>query len=125
MAYNIQSYYKHMVLADGTLVIFHVSQGFKTCGTTSSSNCAEIFVDLNGYFNGPNQFGKDYFVFALKKDRIVPNLPPTEQPDFSRACNRIKNPGYGLGCAAWILINENMDYLHCDDLQWNTKTTCK
>ena len=28
-------------------------------------------------------------------------------------------------CTAWALYNENMDYLKCDDLNWQTKKTCK
>jgi hypothetical protein len=28
------------------------------------------------------------------------------------------------GCTAWILYNENMDYLLCDDLSWGGKTRC-
>lgn len=30
----------------------------------------------------------------------------------------------GGGCTAWVIFNENMDYLHCDDLSWNGKTKC-
>ena len=49
------------------------------------------------------------------------------------ACNRLhKHPYpeyYGGGnmysCTAWVLYNENMDYLHCDDLSWTGKTKCK
>ena len=29
------------------------------------------------------------------------------------------------GCTAWAYYNENMDYLHCDDLNWQTKRKCK
>ena len=30
----------------------------------------------------------------------------------------------GAGCAAWVLLNENLDYLHCADLSWNGKKKC-
>lgn len=122
IAYNGQSYYKHIILSDGTLLIFHVSSQFETCGTNRNSNCAEIFVDTNGYFHGPNQFGKDFFMFGMKKDRIVPLYPPAEKPSIQTTCSK---SNYGNGCAAWVILNENMDYLHCNDLEWNTKTSCK
>jgi hypothetical protein len=30
----------------------------------------------------------------------------------------------GYACTAWVIYNENMDYLHCDDLNWGGKTKC-
>ncbi len=29
-----------------------------------------------------------------------------------------------LFCAAWVIYNENLDYLHCNDLAWDGKTKC-
>ena len=129
IAYNSQNSYKHLVLADGSLIIFHVSNGFKNCSTdyigpyTYTTNCAEIYVDTNGYYRGPNQFGKDFFTFEMKKDRILPVGTQQEHPDFSQACSF--NRALASDCTAWVIQNENMDYLHCDDLQWGTKTKCK
>ncbi len=129
IAYNFQGSYKHLVLEDGTLIIFHVSPGFKKCSTdyiglySNATNCAEIFVDTNGYYRGPNQFGKDFFVFEMKKDRILPTGTQQEHPDFSQTCSF--NRALASNCTAWVIQNENMDYLHCDDLQWGTKTKCK
>ncbi|MCD7878338.1 MAG: hypothetical protein LUG16_00210 [Candidatus Gastranaerophilales bacterium] len=31
----------------------------------------------------------------------------------------------GWNCAPWVLYKENLDYLNCNDLDWNTKTSCK
>ena len=28
-------------------------------------------------------------------------------------------------CTVWVLYDENMDYLHCNDLSWTGKKTCK
>lgn len=125
IAYDGQNSYKHLLLADGTLVIFHVAN-FKNCSTdtlNNYSNCAEIYVDTNGYYKGPNQFGKDSFIFAMKKDRIIPYGTPKESPKFSQACNQTSS--YGYNCTAWVIQNENMDYLHCDDLEWGKKIRCK
>lgn len=44
----------------------------------------------------------------------------TENP-FSN-CNKSNS---GAGCAAWVIYNENMDYLYCNNLSWDGKTTCK
>ena len=126
IAYDGQNSYKHLLLADGTLVIFHVSSGFKNCSTDALnyySNCADIYVDTNGYYKGPNQFGKDSFIFAMKKNRIIPYGTKREAPKFSQACNKYSS--YGYDCTAWVIQNENMDYLHCDDLDWNKKIKCK
>ncbi len=123
ISYAGQNSYKHVLLADGTLIIFHVSSEFKNC--SQKNNCAEIFVDTNGYYKGPNQFGRDFFVFSLKKDRIVPYGTQQDVSNFSLHCNKTKGSGYGLSCGAWVLANENMDYLHCDDLNWNDKTKCR
>lgn len=123
ISYDGQNSYKHLVLADGTLLIFHISPEFKNC--PQKGNCAEIFVDTNGYYRGPNQFGRDFFVFSMKKEKIIPYGTKKDFPNFSTHCNKIKGTGYGLSCGAWVIQNENMDYLHCDDLEWGKKIRCK
>lgn len=125
ISYKEQDRYKHLLLADGTLVIFHVSSGFVRCGTDAInvySSCADIFVDTNGYYKGPNQFGKDFFTFEVKKNKIIPSGTILEDKTFSNACNRNSTKS---NCTAWVIQNENMDYLHCDDLDWNKKIKCK
>lgn len=95
-----------------------------------------ISVDVNG-FKKPNIFGQDMFSFVLTKNGIYPTGTPTIQQDetledgsvikvnsFPRACNRNDCYGHCEGCAAWVLYNENLDYLHCDDLSWKGKTKC-
>ena len=126
ISYDGQNSYKHILLIDGTLIIFHVSSGFKNCSTDALnyySNCAEIYVDTNGYYKGPNQFGKDSFIFAMKKDRIIPYGTKRESPKFTNGCNT--KSSFGYDCTAWVILNENMDYLHCDDLEWGKKIRCK
>ena len=56
----------------------------------------------------------------MKKDRIVPLYTPEENPDVNRSCR-----SNGVGCAAWVILNENMDYLHCSDIGWGGKASCK
>ena len=93
ISYANQGSYKHLLLADGTLIIFHVSTTFKTC--SQNNNCAEIFVDTNGYYKGPNQFGKDFFVFSMKKDKIIPYGTQREFMNFATHCNRTKGSEIG------------------------------
>lgn len=124
ISYIWQDKYRHVVLSDGTLLIFHVSDN--ECNSSSLKpwfGCADIMVDVDGFFKGPNTFGKDMFNFSVKKNRIVPSGTYAETSDFKWSCNRHNT--YGSACTAWVIYNENMDYLHCDDLQWGTKTKCK
>jgi len=120
IAYNGQNSYKHLVLADGTLLTFHVADIDK-CSDHRYA-CAHIFVDTNGYFRGPNQFGKDFFVFSLLKNKVIP-MGGTSPEYSANTC--VKREGYGNTCALWVLTYENLDYLHCDGLSWNGKTSCK
>lgn len=105
------------IMNDGTLIMFNHNTNYIF---------AQIYVDING-FKGPNQLGKDFFYIYLTPDgKITPGGAPSLDGLVGRNVfkeNCIKNGGYG--CAAWVIYNENMDYLHCDDLDWNTKTKCK
>ena len=60
----------------------------------------------------------------MKKDKIIPYGTKQDVPNFSLNCNKTKGSGYGLGCGAWVLAYENIDYLHCDDLEWGKKIKC-
>ena len=124
ISYNGNGGYRRLILSDGTTLIYHVSS--EDCNSDiphAWTGCASINVDVDGYYKGPNTFGKDTFSFNVMKNRIVPYGTQTDTPDFQISCNR-KNT-YGLACTAWVIFNENLDYLHCDDLQWGTKIKCK
>lgn len=44
---------------------------------------------------------------------------------FENSCNiNTKSKLNGYGCTAWVIYNENMDYLRCNDLSWNGKIKC-
>ncbi len=89
--------------------------------------CGQIFVDVNG-LKSPNTVGKDIFMFYYSKDgSVIPIGTKNETfAPFGQDCNR--NTGdhilNGYGCTAWVIQNENMDYLHCDDLSWDGKHKC-
>ncbi len=111
-------------LADGTGVVLQVWD--VTCADFRA--CAFITVDLNGD-KKPNQLGIDTFTFLAKKNKLVPQGIGGDTYDFENWCNLAKSsvPGNnynGVGCAAWVVINQNMGYLSCNDLSWIGKRKC-
>lgn len=112
------------IIADGTLFITQTATNNCTLkyGTGSNQNnlCGYIFVDINGGHKKPNQYGVDLFPFYFTNTGLVP--VGVKNSYFDDTC---KKSSSGIGCTAWVLVNENMDYLHCDDLNWNGKTSCK
>lgn len=110
------------ILTDGTLIMFNKSAMREGEGNYLY---AQIYVDING-FKGPNQLGKDFFYFYINPEKIVPGgakalEEKNEGQKFTKNC--IQQNGYA--CAAWVIYNENMDYLHCKDLSWDGKHSCK
>lgn len=110
------------ILTDGTLIMFN-----KSAMRVGEGNYlyAQIYVDING-FKGPNQLGRDFFYFYINPEKIVPGgakalEEKNEGQKFTKNC--IQQNGYA--CAAWVIYNENMDYLHCKDLSWDGKHSCK
>ena len=125
------SFTKRMVLADGTMILGATilsPQCNRNLGTSTALQniCGEFFVDVNGK-KGPNATGKDVFMFYYTKYGVTPVGTKEEtNATFETKCNRkIADKLNGYGCAAWVIYNENMDYLHCDDLSWDGKTRCK
>ena len=50
----------------------------------------------------------------------------TTVSSFENKCNMSKKTdANGYGCTAWVLQNENLDYLHCNDLSWDGKHSCR
>ena len=110
------------ILTDGTLIMFNKSAMW---GYEGNDLYAQIYVDING-FKGPNQLGRDFFYFYINPEKIVPAgakalEEKNEDQKFTKNC--IQQNGYT--CAAWVIYNENMDYLHCKDLSWDGKHSCK
>ena len=109
------------ILTDGTLIMFNLN----ALRNNSDNFYAQIYVDING-FKGPNQLGRDFFYFYISTEKIVPGgakVLETIFPDQKFYENCIQQNGYA--CAAWVIYNENMDYLHCKDLSWDGKHSCK
>ena len=113
--WNILSGRSAMILNDGTMIMFNASSA------KDYSKYGQIYVDINGA-KPPNQVGVDFFYFYLFDNAIVPAGAPRYYGDefFMEKC--VKDAGFG--CAAWVIYNENMDYLHCSDLGWNGRKRC-
>lgn len=92
-----------------------------------SNVCADIEFDTNG-FKGPNQNGVDSFTFYVTKYGIVPrgSSQETSGATFASKCSDKTSSGTsGLGCSAWVIYNENIDYLKCPaQLSWTGNLQC-
>lgn len=132
--------YKRLFLADGTIWDVAVNNPscynqwyypYKLCAADGGN----LVVDLNGK-RGKNKRGYDIFNFYLTSESSLgqylwpegnERITNGNQSQFPRDC-RWDNPSsrLGSGCTAWVLINENMDYLHCPEkLGWNKAHSCK
>jgi len=113
-------------LADGTLL--YAMSDDPSCGWNVGSSptiyvCGGYYADINGW-KGPNQWGKDVFQFWLTQYGIVPaGTVPETYRSFPNNC-KDKSNADGFGCAAWVLYIENLDYLHCNNLDWTGPTKC-
>lgn len=126
--------YARFITADGMNILIN---GFTTTEMQGKDDSlgqvyADIIVDINGY-KKPNTLGIDTFSFIMLHDRIIPTGIPNHKiasqdevvSTFPDDCNTHKCSDICESCTAWLIYNENMDYLHCDDLSWTGKTTCK
>lgn len=123
-------------LMDGTTIVFR--NWTSSCNWKFGNNkylqniCGEIIVDTNGQKN-PNILGNDMFEFYFTNYGIYPAGTELEiRLTFDKYCDKEKDweeaiGGYfnGSGCTAWVLQNENQEYLRCSDLSWNKKHKCK
>lgn len=84
--------------------------------------CGIFYVDVNGY-KLPNTAGKDVFVFNITMYGLVPRGVKDDAATTFDACKSQASP---TGCTAWVLYNENLDYLKpCGStLSWDGPTSC-
>ena len=99
------------------------NESFGESDAVKNVGCALIGVDINGKTK-PNTLGKDLFLFVMTKNDIIPRgrADFTTGGTFENNCLKTK---VAWACSAWVIYNGNMDYLKCDDLNWETKTKCK
>lgn len=119
-----------ILIADGLLF----NCGFvESAECTSSRGSSKALKNVCGDFSvkiGPKKsvytLGKDEFYFYITKYGIYPTGTSEETIyTFSNTCNlKSSSNRNGYGCSAWVIMNGNMDYLHCDDLSWDGKKSC-
>ena len=135
---NVNAKGPNFVLVDGISVLIEASG--ECSGDTNSldfasaenkyerymGSCANIYVDVNSKA-GPNVWDRDLLRFKLYRNGITLTGLPIDviwTDTFENQCLG-KNYYQGGYCSGWIVLNGNMDYLHCDDLSWNGKHKCK
>lgn len=124
---------KSLLLADGTSMsagcIWSRCVSGSMGSTTALKNvCGVIRADVNG-FKGPNIQGKDFFQFWLTKYGVIPmgSQAETGSPFIGYCLNSSGTFNTGQSCVAWVLYNENLDYMKCPvSLKngWNGPSTC-
>lgn len=124
-------YYK---MSDGSVISFSIDGGdciqdmsltkvsdeLWSSGTAGKLGCGRLHIDLNGK-SGPNVADKDYFLFKIVKDGIIPAGSSKEKywaETFENQCMGKQLYYDGGYCAGWVIYNKNMDYLHNKDLSW-------
>ncbi len=107
-----------MVDGSSVMIIANPAGEYRGPGVLSKTY-AIIYIDLNGV-NFPNMYGKDLFMFYLTKQNIIPAGTEKETGWPFSTCY-----SHGGACTAWVIYNENMDYLKCKDLSWTGKKKCK
>jgi len=103
-ASNANSTSHKIMLADGSLMWLSKYDGKCVFSQPYASNitdiCASVGYDINGS-KAPNTIGKDIFYYYINIDGVY----PIDHND----CRKTSS---GWGCAAYIIKNNNMKYLH-------------
>lgn len=109
--FSTANYISRAILNDGTsiAIITRSANCTDVRGATLAltNSCGAIYADVNG-FRGPNQVGKDLFLFYITKYGIVPLGTAAETAYPPSDCDKTQ---LGKACAAWVLEKGNMDYL--------------
>jgi len=122
------SQFARVRLADGSSLAAQYTGVNTNCAVSNGptpalqSTCGIFYVDVDGQ-NGPSQLGTDLFGFYLTPFGIVPTgTAPETGAGFSNNCIA----GGRWGCTAWVIYNENMDYLKpCGStLSWTGAHSC-
>lgn len=127
--YDTLNTFAKVQLANGVSIATYLVNNICAWNTGSAalgSACGVIDVDING-FKGPNKYGTDFFQFDLTKNGIYPRGTPLDLSSFEATCSgSAAGTRHGEGCAAWVIYNENLDYLKScgNTLSWTGPTTC-
>ena len=117
------------ILTNGTSIALKIYN--KNCDSIEGNNeqlksvCGWIVVDTNGK-KKPNTYGIDIFEFKITKYDIYPYGTEFETLyPFPAHCDKKNMNMSSNACTAWVLYNENLDYLRCPEkLGWNKAKKC-
>lgn len=115
------------VLPDGTQIV-GLWLNTSNCSSNAEADayCGDFYIKVNNKNyktldeNNKSVTKSNVFAFKIQPNRIFPF--GTTDSEFKNLCLNGKNY---TRCTGWVIINGNMDYLHCKDLGFNTKTKCK
>ena len=107
-----------VILTDGISLGFQI--GTHHNDTTKFNT--RFRVDIDGPNKGQTRTGYDIFDFSI--DSNTKQIIPSAFPDYWTGNVPNLNTTWGYH-TAWVIKNDNMDYIKCRDLNWETKTTCK
>ncbi|MBR1754053.1 type II secretion system protein, partial [bacterium] len=86
---------------------------------TGVGKCGDIYFKVNNKIDTEKRANE--FVFDIASDRILPyGVLHNDGRDKTSCLTQATKQT----CTNWVLTHENMDYLHCNDLNWYTKTKC-
>jgi len=105
-----------VILNDGSAISFMLERIEYV--DTPITQLGIIYYDINGP-KPPNTFGKDIFQVHITPEGI--KLP--DYMKMSQKMERCYETGYS--CMGWVIKYGNLDYLHCDDLEYGGKISCK
>lgn len=101
ISYASEIFYKFYLL-NGSSIILNYSDYV-------DNSIAQIYIDTNGK-NKPNTWGKDLFMFEYSNNSLRPMGAPDSLFPYETDC-KDKN-STGIGCAYYVLTQNNMNYLH-------------
>lgn len=110
------------ILSDGTQIVAMWLSPSNCSDANPTSNCGDFYIktDNKPYYDDDGNIRPNLFAFFLKPNKIEPL--GIDDTNFKNYCLNGRN--YSR-CTGWVIMNGNMDYLHCNDLSINGKTKCK
>ncbi len=121
---SIKNDYNKIFTADGAIIM--IGWVNKDCNATQAG-CGDIEVFLP---EKTAKVGVSAFWFYITPKGIKPYGHQGHRYSFEDYCDAANSKGkasteQGRGCTAWVLYNENMDYLHCPEkLGWGKASKC-
>ncbi len=102
---------------DGNMWNFLRKTFYVEYGARNQNKCMVITVDINGYYQRPNQLGVDMFSFRpTKNGGVIPLGSPQTSSDAANGSNGFtecsmnsESDKNGMGCAFWASIDVNPD----------------